>query len=281
MTEPVVDGRRSVTLRRYLARQLKAQRLVAKKTVGDAVTARIGSRTKIERIESARVGVKLATVIHMCQVYKVDEATTAKLRQTVEDIPTAGEVWWEAYGDLLSESFTTFLELESIADRIFLFDPDVVPGLLQARAYQRAQFESSLDFSEEYAQRQTEMRSKRQEAAFGRSTPLEVVAVIGEGALKQLVGGQDSLTAQRVHLLAQSRKGNVEIQVLPYSAGAHPAMKGAFNILEFDALEEPNIIYVESYLGGSYASHSKIVGDFHKRFNRIHALSVPIEEYPA
>ncbi|GLZ30896.1 hypothetical protein Lesp02_30850 [Lentzea sp. NBRC 105346] len=54
--------------------------------------------------------------------------------------------------------------------------------------------------------------------------PLVVETVVSEAALKQVVGGPRTMSAQLVHLIENSELPNVTIQVLPHDAGAYPAM---------------------------------------------------------
>jgi hypothetical protein len=53
------------------------------------------------------------------------------------------------------------------------------------------------------------------------------------------------------HLVELGRKRYVTLQVIPYSAGAHPAMDNTFTILEFEDVA-PTLVYVEGLMGGLY-----------------------------
>ena len=66
-------------------------------------------------------------------------------------------------------------------------------------------------------------------------------AIIDEAALRRLVGGGDVMRGQARHLLEARSQPNVTIQVITYSAGAHPGMDGSFAILEFPDPDDPSI----------------------------------------
>src|SRR3954453_8976260 len=63
--------------------------------------------------------------------------------------------------------------------------------------------------------------------------PLEVRAVLGEGALRAVVGGAEAMRAQLRHLLDCAALPTVELRVVPFAAGAHPGFAGRFTILRF------------------------------------------------
>ena len=59
------------------------------------------------------------------------------------------------------------------------------------------------------------------------------------------------MAGQLDHLIQVAGKYNIKIQVIPYGAGAHPAMDSTFNILEF-APPVPKVVYVEGLVGYNY-----------------------------
>ena len=81
--------------------------------------------------------------------------------------------------------------------------------------------------------------------------PLTVRAVIDEAALRREVGGRDVMRAQLEHLVQTSKLPNVTVQVIPFAAGAHRGMRGAFTALGFP--EQPmNTVYLELYSEALY-----------------------------
>ena len=47
------------------------------------------------------------------------------------------------------------------------------------------------------------------------------------------------------HLTEAAKLPSVTIQVVPFAAGAHPAMDNMFDILEFRESALPSVVYVE------------------------------------
>src|SRR5260370_5402125 len=83
--------------------------------------------------------------------------------------------------------------------------------------------------------------------------------VLGEGALHQVVGGAGVLAGQIGHLARPSHEAPaITLQVLPFSAGAHPgAGSGSPAILRFSDAPSLGIVYLEALSGGVYlGSHA-------------------------
>jgi Domain of unknown function (DUF5753) len=75
---------------------------------------------------------------------------------------------------------------------------------------------------------------------------------VDEAALRRPVGGPKVMRAQLERLIEATSLPNVTLQVLPFEAGAHPAMVGAFSILRFLDQELPDVVYVEHLNNASY-----------------------------
>jgi hypothetical protein len=59
---------------------------------------------------------------------------------------------------------------------------------------------------------------------------------------------------------------HVNVQVLPFTAGAHPAMEGKFAILTFPESRDPEIVYLENHAGSLYLEEDDQIG----RYNLMH-----------
>ncbi|WP_425412997.1 Scr1 family TA system antitoxin-like transcriptional regulator [Micromonospora nigra] len=77
--------------------------------------------------------------------------------------------------------------------------------------------------------------------------------MLGEGVLRQQVGGPAGMSAQLDHLvwLATERPYQIEIRSLPFSAGAHPALDGSFQILSSPSPRLPDLVRQEMLLPAS------------------------------
>jgi hypothetical protein len=60
------------------------------------------------------------------------------------------------------------------------------------------------------------------------------------------VGGREATHRQISRLIELGRRPHVTIEVVPFSAGAHPGLRGQFVVLEFPDPEDNDVLYLES-----------------------------------
>lgn len=267
----------SIVVRRSLGRRLKQLRTAAGKTWRDVDEAHVASRAKLDRIENGRTRVSVGDVRALCWLYNVDSSVVEQLVE--QAINTGGPSWWEDYGDALPAWFAMYVELESAAAELLTWQPLLVPGLLQTPAYQRAVFSAYPETAPDQAERQIRLRSERQRAVLNRTSPLNLTAIIDAGALTREVGGPEVMHEQREHLTKMSTLDHVTVVVLPWSAGAHVAMQGAFNVLGFDSQDDPDVVYLETEVGGRYVEQPPVVAQYRTMLDALRRTSIPIEEY--
>jgi Domain of unknown function (DUF5753) len=77
-------------------------------------------------------------------------------------------------------------------------------------------------------------------------------AVVDEAALRRPVGGVKVLRAQIERLIEVTTLPNVSLQVVPFGAGAHAAMVGAFSVLRFAEQDLPDVVYLEHATNAQY-----------------------------
>jgi hypothetical protein len=164
--------------------------------------------------------------------------------------------WWRAYG--LDDK--GYLPLESEASAVRDYTVTYVPGLLQTAEYAHAMFEASLQRrSAEILERDIRVRMIRQERLTSRINPIKLATIIDEPVLYRPVGGPSVMNAQLQRLVAAAALDSVELRVLPSDIGAHPAMGGAFTVLTFDGLGEPDVGYVEHPMGSVHVEKEEDV----------------------
>ena len=260
-------------VRRQLGRRLRRLREAAGKTAADVAQAGIASKAKLSRVENGWSVVKMADVRAMCWLYGADPATTDLLCRLA--MGTTGPGWWED-GDC-DPAMRLYAGLEAQASRMCCYEPDLVPSLLQTSDYLRAVAAT--------ASGPGDLRVSTAELAhrarFERPVPLQVCAVLDAAVLSRVVGGPDVMTAQVRKLLQQNRLPQVEIRVLPWSAGAHPAMRGGFTVLEFADPDDPPVACVETLVGTRYAETTGEVELYRRAFATLWRQSTPLGQYLA
>jgi hypothetical protein len=102
-----------------------------------------------------------------------------------------------------------------------------------------------------------------------RETPPLLWAVLDEQALHRLVGGATVMREQLAHLLDLSQRPNINIQVVPYSAGAHYALSGAFAIADAD--DTTRVAYLETVTEGYILESPSAVAEVMVIFDTVRA----------
>jgi transcriptional regulator with XRE-family HTH domain len=258
--------------RRRLAAELRRLRELTKLTIEDVAERLEWSAAKISRIENARVTVLPRDVKFLIAIYGLTPADPAWDALLALSRESRQRGWWQQYGDAIPEWFGTFVGLEAEAEAIWSYDPEYVPGLLQTEDYARTVHRAQLiDGRDEDIDRLVRVRMARQELLTAEDAP-QVWLVINEAVLRRLVGGADVMRAQLRRLAQAATLPKVTIQVVPFSAGAHPAMDGGFILLSFPS--DPNIVYIEYHAGSLYLENQADVGTYSLKFDHLRATAL-------
>jgi transcriptional regulator with XRE-family HTH domain len=238
---------RSPTVRRReLGALLRALRSEKGLTVEQVAERLLCSPSKVSRMETGHGLASPRDIRDLCDLYEVtDEAERDRMADLARQAKQQG--WWQSY-DL---DFDTFVGLEAEALATKYYQSTILPGLLQTADYARAVHEAVVPrLSPERVDALVEVRMMRQQL-LTRDPPITISAVLDEAALHRAVGGPHVMWAQMKRLIEVARRPNVTMQVIPYAAGAHPAMDSTFRILEFSE-SVPSIVYVEGLVGWIY-----------------------------
>ena len=270
----------SIVVRRQLGRELRTWRERSRRTLDDVAAAQVASVSKVQRIEHGRTSVRPGDVRELCRLYGVNDETTQALADMAR--ATRDPDWWERHDTSAPSWFALYLNLEAVASELCAFQPVPIHGLLQTEAYARA-IEQAWEPAPpaELVERYVATRMVRQQRTFDRAAPLRMRLILGETALLTAVGSEQIMSDQLRQLRTLSRRDHISLRVLPFAAGVHPGLRGAFSIMTFAEPDDPPVAYVETYDAAHYPEAPTQVARYRHRFERIWALSVSIEEWPA
>jgi transcriptional regulator with XRE-family HTH domain len=236
----------SLTVRgRRLLRDLKTLR----ENLGlspDEVGKRLGwHRAKIYRIEKGESRLILDDLYELLDVYGVRSPRRESMIQLGRDAWKRG--WWLAYSDLYKGG--SYFVVEDAASSITFQALHLLPGLLQTPEYAHALIQAAHpEESPSDVRRRVEVRLARQQL-LRREAPPEITAIIDEAVLLRHIGGADVTKQQLNHLIDLVEHSNINICVVPFSAGAHGGMDGQFTILEFPDEEDLPVAFQEGLFG--------------------------------
>ncbi|MEV5828758.1 helix-turn-helix transcriptional regulator [Spirillospora sp. NPDC052242] len=231
-------------------RRLRERNGIGRAEAGRAIR---GSASKISRLELGRHGFKERDVLDLLRLYGVtDAAERESLLELVREAKRPG--WWTAYGEVVPSWFEQFLGLEQSATTIRNYEVQYVPGLLQTREYARAVIglEHHDAHPEELVKRLT-VRMNRQAVLHRPVGAATLWAIIDEAALRRPIGGPATMRGQLRHLIdVAEHLHNVNVQVLPFSAGGHLALGGPITIMRFAQYDLDDAVYLEQLTGARY-----------------------------
>jgi len=260
--------------RRLLGATLRRFREQAGYTLEDAARILECDRSKISRIETGQRGIRPKELRELLMEYGVDEPRRDALLAVARQAQQAG--WWQSYGHVLDDAYQDFIGLEATATTIWTYEAQLVPGLLQTEGYARAIAAASLvNEGQEEHEQFVQVRLTRQQVLTRDDHPLQFWAILSEGALRQLVGGREVMQAQLAHLIdIGSNQPSVNLQVLPFVAGAHAATSGPFVILKFPETPDLGVVYLEGQTGGIYLESAEEVARYILVFEHLRASAL-------
>lgn len=171
--------------------------------------------------------------------------------------------------------FQQVAELEARATEIATFQTHMVHGLLQTDAYARAVL-GAMDRRK--LDDRTTVRLARQRILEKEQPPVLWV-ILGETALRQEIGGPEAMWGQLARLLSFEDAPLVNVQVLPFSAGAHAGLTGSFTLYRF--ADDPAIVYTEGYGTGHPTANPDTVKDCSLRYDHLQAAALSIKDSAA
>jgi Domain of unknown function (DUF5753) len=228
-------------------------------------------------MEGAEGGLKPLTVKSLLMAYGVTDVREIDTFLALSrDASKPG--WWHSYDDVLPPWFRVAVGLEESASLIRAYEPQVVPGLLQTEDYIRAIATANFPgASSEETDRRVGLRLARQQLLTRASAP-EYWVVMDETVLRRSIGGPSIMRAQLAHLIQAAAWPNVTMQVIPFSAGWHPALHGMFWIFRFPDAEMPDIVYSEALTSAYYLNKPEETARYTEALDRMCAQAAPPEQ---
>jgi hypothetical protein len=250
----------STVPRRQLGRYLRQYREAAGVSMKNAYDHLEWSYNKMWRLETGQpsVAIRATDVDALCRLYGLSDDVRGALINLARASKEKG--WWQSYGTTIPKWFELYVGLEAAASRLRIYEPALVPGLLQAHAYIEAVFRAERPpASEEDLAPRVQVKQERQRLLQRFSPPpprLEVI--LSEAVLLAKLEAPGAMQQQLFGLLQVNRLPHVSVRVLPLAVGPHPAsVGGGFTILEFPPGEggregEPPTVYSEGVTGALY-----------------------------
>jgi transcriptional regulator with XRE-family HTH domain len=235
-------------LRWLIGVELARYRNAAKLSLTEASDRSGISRAKLGHLETGRQYQDPQDIARLLTAYRVEQRDIDRLTSLTSRADEA--TWWAPWAQVVPDWLKTFVGLEGLAETEFVFEPIIIPGLLQTAQYAAAVTARTPRVRADHSERFVSFRIARTRRLTDAVRPLKVHAILTEGALRLAVGDPELRQAQLRHLLGLAKLPTVTIQVIRPEDGPHTALTGQFVVLGFETVR--SIGYVELHDGAVF-----------------------------
>ncbi|MFC8789925.1 helix-turn-helix domain-containing protein [Streptomyces cinereoruber] len=182
--------------------------------------------------------------------------------------------WRDMRQGTLLEGFPEYVEYESRAVEIRLFQIGIVPGLLQTPEYARALANGDVrrgSITTEQAAERVAFLAERQ-AMLERDRPPMMLVVMDESCIRRPIGGHDVMDAQLRRLSEFAELPNTVLQVAPFDIGERRPFNLPVNLLTLPDLSM--VAYAESHAQGHVDRESTAVLPLLAGYHQLQAESL-------
>lgn len=180
----------------------------------------------------SKIGFSGALIRAIESGHRLPKADLAKALDIFFEYPKIFELMEERLKDLpFPASYRPFVPHERAARVLRIFEHVLVPGLFQTPEYARAVLAKRPHTTDDELEDLLAARLARQEILTRDNPPL-AYALLDEAVLNRPVGSDEIMHGQLMHLADLAAWPSISVQVVPYAAGAHIGLLGAFVIAE-------------------------------------------------
>ncbi|NHD19445.1 MULTISPECIES: helix-turn-helix transcriptional regulator [unclassified Actinopolyspora] len=251
-----------------LGARLKEARKAAGYTVRGLADQLGLSHSAISRWET---GARSPETEDVASVLAVTGASSADRSELLEMARGTNDPQWLSVqsGDR-ERQMAALLEFERDSSHITDVSPLLIPGLLQTADYARAiMIAGEVPPSE--VETRVAVRVGRRET-LTRRNPAQLLALVGEAAIRQQIGGRETVVDQLNHLLNVAEMPNVDLRVVPASAGWTPALEGPFVLIDFD--NDTPIVHLENRRAALFFHESADVDAYRSAVDKVKQVAM-------
>jgi transcriptional regulator with XRE-family HTH domain len=206
----------------FLGDELRRARVTAGFSSQDALAARLGfDRSVVAKAETGERPPTAEVLAAWCEACRLDDELFGRLamlaRRADGPVPTWFEDWLRAEGE---------------AHTLRIWQPLIIPGLLQTPEYARALFLAA-GADDAKADGLVALRVERQ-SILDRAEPPHMITVLDESVMRRLVGSPAVMFEQLGHLADAAGRPDVSVEVVPASTGANAGLSGGFQLASCD-----------------------------------------------
>jgi Domain of unknown function (DUF5753)/Helix-turn-helix domain len=224
---------------------------------------------KLSKIENGKQGATPEEVKILCEFYRASNEERDYLVALAEQRPKHRRRR-SGKRDAVPDWFRRFLALEWDATEIKTYQIDMVHGLLQTEDYAKAMIRAwEPEADERLIDKQVEARMRRQDVLRRTGRPsLRLELVLGEGALRRVVGNKKIMRVQLKHLAMMARRPNITVRVLPFDVPDRISVASAFELFRL-AQQNISTVYLEDLFGATYLKEPEEYTQYSSVYGRL------------
>ncbi|MEU6575861.1 helix-turn-helix transcriptional regulator [Streptomyces sp. NPDC046805] len=256
--------------RRRLSIELKKLREKSALTCAQVGEALDWSGSKVNRMETGSGRVQPSDIDALCRFYDTSDELRDFLKSLARQAKTRG--WWQVHGAGIPEWFNIYIGLEQDAATLRQYQCELIPGLMQTRAYATELHRAGSHMAAEDIDRAVQVRMERQ-AMLTRPDAPDAWFIVNEGALRNVIGDRAVMREQLERVLDITELPTLTLQVLPFDSGTYPAT-GTFTMLGFPAPEDPDLVYRDGITDAVHLEGEHHVREYTRAFDGLRAAAL-------
>ncbi|MFD5191341.1 helix-turn-helix domain-containing protein [Streptomyces sp. NPDC058357] len=214
--------------RSELGAALRVMRNASGKEAKAVARSAVMSPSKLSKIETGKLSPSADDVDRILTAIGVSDDVKAEYMDAARAVATEATAWRLIQRAGLHKAQQRLRDVEARMGLLRLFQPALVPGLLQTPEYMRAILSRHEDLTEETVRRTVSARLERQEVLYDETKQLRFV--ITEPVLRWLIVPPMVMVGQLDRLASASRLPNIDVRVVPMAGRKHDIPNHAFVI---------------------------------------------------
>jgi transcriptional regulator with XRE-family HTH domain len=226
------------------------------------------TQSKVSRLETGRTTPSLADIEAWARATSASREEVTELAGLVEQLAVATTSWRILHHLGRTEKQQDIAELEQESAAIRIFQPVMVPGLLQIADYARRSMQMSLAAPLPDVSRAVAARMERQAIIYDQGKRFEFL--LTETALRWRPGPPEMMRAQLDRLVSVASLPNVELGIIRLDA--EPALPFLHPFVIFEA--EQTVITVETYTAELSIREPTDIATYRQYLDRLRSMAL-------
>ncbi|MFD2792933.1 helix-turn-helix domain-containing protein [Promicromonospora vindobonensis] len=212
--------------RSELGAALRALRQASGMEAKTVARSSVMSASKLSKIETGKLSPSADDVDRILTSIGVSDEVKAEYMEAARAVATEATAWRLIQRAGLHKAQKQLQAVEADMDLLRVFQPALVPGLLQTPEYMRAILSRHDDLTEETVRRTMSARLERQEVLYDEDKTLRFV--ITEPVLRWLIVPTPVMAGQLDRLISLTRLPNIDLRVVPLAGAQRDIPNHAF-----------------------------------------------------